>query len=91
MKLKSLRIHRTESYQTPANTLVGLVELINEEQGAMQLRLSNATLMKICELCQADVTRQAQLQARAAAESMADASSELALGSNPFVAIEAAK
>ena len=33
MKLKSISIRRTESYHTPANTLVGTVDLVDEQGG----------------------------------------------------------
>ncbi len=91
MKLKSLTIKRTESYQTPANTLVGTVDLIEEGGGAMTIVLSPASIIKICDLLQEEVSRRAQLSARLAADSMREAASELSLLTHPMLSAEEQK
>ena len=88
MKLKSLEIRRTESYQTPANALVGTVNLLDEGGGAMTIVLSAQSIIKICDLLQAEVTQRAAASARLAQSSMRDASAELALSSHPMLSVE---
>lgn len=88
MKLKSLEIRRTESYQTPSNTLVGTVNLLDEGGGAMTIVLSAQSIIKICDMLQAEVTQRAAVSARLAQDSMRDASAELTLASHPMLSAE---
>lgn len=88
MKLKSLTIRRTESYQTPANALVGTVDLIEEGGGAMSIVLSAQAIIKICDMLQAEVSQRANIQARLAQDSMRDASAELTLASHPMLSVD---
>lgn len=85
MKLKSLTIRRTESYQTPANQLVGTVDLLDEGGSAMTLVLSNQSLIKICNLLQSEVTNKAAASAALARNSMQDAVAELAVIDHPLL------
>jgi hypothetical protein len=59
MKVKELRIHRTESYETPGNTLVGYVELAGDN-GTQKIRLSATTIGQVFMLILKDATRTAQ-------------------------------
>lgn len=88
MKLKSLEIRRTESYQTPSNTLVGTVNLLDEGGSAMTIVLSAQSIIKICDMLQAEVTQRANVAARLASDSMRDASAELTLLSHPLLSSE---
>lgn len=87
MKLKSLTIRRTESYQTPANALVGTVDLIEEGGGAMSIVLSAQAIIKICDMLQNEVSQRANIAARLAQDSMRDASAELTLASHPMLSV----
>ena len=62
MKVKELRIHRTENYETPANTLVGYVELAGEN-GTQKLRLSATTIGQVFLLILKDASRTAESNA----------------------------
>jgi hypothetical protein len=59
MKVKELRIHRTESYETPGNTLVGYVELAGES-GTQKIRLSATTIGQVFMLILKDAARTAE-------------------------------
>jgi hypothetical protein len=85
MKMKELRIQRTESYQTPANTLVGTVNLVDEGLGAQTIVLSPQSIIKICNLIQAEVQARAMVQARAAGEAMTNAIGELEMIEHPLL------
>lgn len=85
MKLKSLTIRRTESYQTPANQLVGTVDLLDEGGSAMTLVLSNQSLIKICNLLQSEITNKAAASAALARNSMQDAVAELEVLDHPLL------
>ena len=85
MKLKSLEIRRTEAYSTPANTLMGTVNLIDEGMGAQTIVLSPQSIIKICNLIQAEVQSRAMAQARSAGEAMVDAVGELELIDHPLL------
>lgn len=87
MKLKSLTIRRTESYQTPANVLVGTVDLIEEGGGAMSIVLSAQAIIKICDMLQNEVSQRANIAARLAQDSMRDASAELTHASHPMLSV----
>ena len=87
MKLKSLTIRRTESYQTPANVLVGTVDLIEEGGGAMSIVLSAQAIIKICDMLQNEVSQRANIAARLAQDSMRDASAELTFASHPMLSV----
>lgn len=88
MKLKSLTIRRTESYQTPSNTLVGTVDLLDEGGSAMTIVLSARSIIKICDMLQAEVTQRANIAARLAQDSMKNASAELTLTTHPMLSID---
>lgn len=88
MKLKSLTIRRTESYQTPANSLVGTVDLLDEGGSAMTIVLSAQSIIKICDMLQAEVSQRANIAARLAGDSMRDASAELTLSSHPMLSVD---
>ena len=85
MKLKSLTIRRTESYQTPSDQLVGTVDLLDEGGSAMTLVLSNQSLIKICNLLQGEITNKAAASATLARNSMQDAVAELEVIDHPLL------
>ena len=85
MKLKSLTIRRTESYQTPSDQLVGTVDLLDEGGSAMTLVLSNQSLIKICNLLQSEITNKAAASATLARNSMQDAVAELEVIDHPLL------
>jgi hypothetical protein len=85
MKLRQLQIRRTESYQTPANALVGTVTLV-DEGGEQTVTLSSVMLVKICNLLQSHVAQRAQEQALQAGKAMQEAAAEIELAGNPFLA-----
>lgn len=86
MKLKSLSIRRTESYQTPANTLVGTVTLVDEGQGEQTIVLASAIILKICKEIASHVENRAIEQARQAGGAMREAAAEIEL--SEFAALE---
>ena len=88
MKLKSISIRRTESYQTPANTLVGTVDLLDEQGGALTIVLSPATIVKFAQLVQAEVQARAREQANKVPLAFSDACAELEIQSNPLLSSE---
>lgn len=85
MKLKQFNIRRTESYQTPSNTLVGTVTLVDEAQGEQTVVLSPATIVKVLTLIQNDVTTKAREQANKAGLALVDGIAEIELASNPLI------
>lgn len=85
MKLKSLTIRRTESYQTPSNTLVGTVDLIEEGGAAMTVVLSPQAIIKICDYLQLEVGQRAKVAANAAQTTMREAAAELLLEAHPMI------
>jgi hypothetical protein len=88
MKLKSITIKRTESYQTPSNTLVGTVELLDEGGGAMTIVLSPGMLSKFVALAATEVANRASAQARMVPEAMLEAKDELLLSANPLISCD---
>ena len=85
LKLKSIDIHRTESYQNPSNTLVGVVNLIDEGGGALSITLSPSTIAKFGALVKYEVQKRAQAQANEVPQAFSDAMAELEIMSNPLL------
>ena len=85
MKFKALTIRRTESYQTPANTLQGTVDLVGDT-GAQTITLSAGAIINILAVIQKEVEGTAKYNAKLAHAAMMDAAGELQLTANPFVA-----
>ena len=85
LKLKSIDIHRTESYQNPANTLVGTVNLLDEQGGALTIVLSPPSIAKFASLISAEVQARARAQANEVPEALANANAELEIQSNPLL------
>jgi hypothetical protein len=71
MQVKEVKIHRTASYDTPSNTLIGTVE-ISGETGSQTIRLSAATIghifMLLIKDAQSTATMNASLVTRALEE-----------------------
>ena len=88
LKLKSIDIHRTESYQTPANTLVGTVNLIDDGGGALTIVLSPTSITKFASLIAAEVQARARAQANEVPEALANANAELEIQANPLLSAE---
>lgn len=88
MKLKSLTIRRTESYQTPANALVGTVDLLDEGGAAMTVTLSGTSIIKILEVVQQEVQLRAVAAARQAGSAMQEACAEITLQEHPMLTVE---
>ena len=86
LKLKSIDIHRTESYQTPANTLVGTVNLLDEQGGALTIVLSPTSISKFASLITAEIQARARAQANEVPQAMLDAHAELEIQANPLLA-----
>ena len=84
MKLHQLQIRRTESYQTPANALVGTVTLV-DEGGEQTITLSSQMLVKICTILQSHVAQRAHEQAAQAGKAMSETVAELEMAGNPFL------
>ena len=85
MKFHSLQIRRTESYQTPANTLVGTVTLTEEGGGQQTVTLSSQMLVRLCMILQEHVAQRAQEQAEQAGSAMSEAVAEISIAGNPFL------
>jgi hypothetical protein len=58
MHFQSLEIKRTASYETPANTIVGVVSL-SGESGSQTIRLSTSTIGQIMSLILSETKRTA--------------------------------
>ena len=85
LKLKSIDIHRTESYQNPPSTLVGTVNLIDEGGGALTIVLSPSSIAKFAGLITSEVQARARAQANEVPEALANANAELAIQANPLL------
>lgn len=86
LKLKSIDIHRTDSWSKPADTLVGTVNLLDEQGGALTIVLSPASIAKFASLIAFEVQARARAQANEVPEALANANAELEIQSNPLLA-----
>ena len=86
LKLKSIDIHRTDSWSKPADTLVGTVNLIDEGGGALTIVLSPASIAKFASLITSEVQARARSQANEVPQAMLDANAELEIQANPLLA-----
>ena len=85
LKLKSIDIHRTDSWSKPADTLVGTVNLIDEGGGALTIVLSPTSIAKFAGLIAAEVQARARAQANEVPEALANANAELEMQANPLL------
>lgn len=85
LKLKSIDIHRTDSWSKPADTLVGTVNLIDEGGGALTIVLSPTSIAKFAALISAEVQARARSQANEVPQAMVDANAELEIQANPLL------
>lgn len=85
LKLKSIDIHRTESYQNPPSTLVGVVNLVDEGGGALSITLSPSSISKFAGLVSAEVQARARAQANEVPQAFTDATAELEIQTNPLL------
>lgn len=85
LKLKSIDIHRTDSWSKPADTLVGTVNLIDEGGGALTIVLSPTSIAKFASLISSEVQARARAQANEVPEALANANAELEIQSNPLL------
>ena len=86
LKLKSIDIHRTDSWAKPADTLVGTVNLLDEQGGALTIVLSPTSIAKFASLISFEVQARARAQANEVPEALANANAELEIQSNPLLA-----
>lgn len=75
MQVKALQISRTASYETPANTIVGVVELTGE-YGEIKARLSSVSISKIFDIIKNDVQETATRNSQAVSRALEDAAAE---------------
>lgn len=75
MAITDFRIHRTDQWATPSNTLVGTVTL-KSDAGSMELRLSAATIGKIFMLIQKDAQEVAARNAAQVTRAIEEAANE---------------
>lgn len=75
MQVKELQISRTASYDTPANTIVGVVNLTSE-YGEQKIRLSSVSISKIFELIKQDVQKTASRNASMVSEAIENGAAE---------------
>ena len=78
MKLSKLEIRRTESYATPSNALVGLVELTGPS-GGQQIVLSATSIAALIDVIADQVAATAKINAKQVSAGLADAKSEVRL------------
>lgn len=78
MKLKELRIKRTETYATPPSHLVGLLEFTGDT-GTVSVTLSATVINKLIEICKAEAIRVAKQNAAQIEDSMVEAQNEVLL------------
>lgn len=88
LKLKAITIRRTESYSTPANTLVGTIDFIDEQGGALTVVLSPSSIIKFGKLCMDEVQARAKAQAAEVPFAFVDAHAELEIQANPLLSNE---
>lgn len=87
LKFKSLTVKRTESYQTPANTLVAVAEFIDEDNGAISTILDQATVIQLMEVMKGCAAARAKQLAKHTSSALDDAAAELTLATDSFTAI----
>lgn len=85
MKLKAITIRRTESYSTPANTMVGTVDFIDEQGGACTIVLSPRAIIKFADLVRMEVQDYAQRMVKDIPAALRNAQDELELQSTPML------
>lgn len=88
LKFKSLSIRRTESYQTPANTLQGVAEFIDEDNGAISTTLDQHTLIRLMDVMKDCAAARAKQMAKNTGSAFNDAVAELTLAADSFTSIE---
>lgn len=89
MIFKSLTIRRTESYQTPANTLVGTVDMVDEGGSAITVALSYTAIISILGIIQDEAKQRALAAAKKTGYALQDACAELAILTHPAITGEA--
>lgn len=87
LKFKSLTVKRTESYQTPANTIQGVVEFIDEDNGAISTTLDHSTLMRLIGVMKDCAAARAKQLAKSTSAALDDATAELVLADDTFIAL----
>ena len=78
MKLTKLEIRRTETYSTPANVLVGLVELTGPT-GQQSITLSAGAISRLIAAVAAEVALTAKANAKQVATGLDEAQHEVLL------------
>ena len=87
LKFKSLTVKRTESYHTPANTLQGVAEFIDEDNGAISTTLDHSTLMRLMDVMKDCAAARAKQLAKSTSAALDDVTAELALAADTFTAL----
>lgn len=87
MKFQSLKIYRTESYETPPKQLVGVVELIDEGQGKLSVALDHGTLMTVLTVLKDGVTERSKRLAKDAPNGLTESIAELQIAQDSFLSL----
>ena len=87
MKFQSLSIRRTESYETPSKQLVGIAELIDEDQGKLSIALDHGTLITVLCVLKDCVTERSKRLAKDAPKGLTESISELQIAQDSFLTL----
>ena len=87
MKFQSLKIRRTESYETPSRQLVGVVELLDEDQGQLSINLDHGTLMAVLVVLKDCVIERSKRLAKDAPKGLTGSIAELQLDQDAFLSL----
>ena len=87
MKFQSLKIRRTESYETPSGQLVGVAELFDEEQGQLSVKLDHGTLITVLAVLKDCVTERSKRLAKDAPKGLTESISELQIAQDTFLSL----
>ena len=87
MKFQSLKIYRTESYETNPRQLVGIAELVDENQGKLSIALDHTTIISILEVIKTCVTERAKRLAKEVPNGLSDSIAEVQIAQDVFLSL----
>ena len=87
MKFQSLKIRRTEPYETPSGQLVGVAELLDEDRGQLSVKLDHCTLMAVLTVLQDCVTERSKRLAKDAPKGLTESIAELQIAQDSFLSL----
>ena len=87
MKFQCLKIRRTESYETPSGQLVGVAELLDEDQGQLSVKLDHGTLMAVLAVLKDCVTERSKRLAKDAPKGLTESIAELQIAQDTLLSL----